>query len=1017
MQVYSRFTAFVLVLFLFLCPGIDALAQNPVKGTVLDQNGQPVIGASVQVVEETATGTITDLYGKYSVLVKVGQTLKFSSIGFITKNVSVTSFADIDVILEEDVNLLDDVIVIGYGTARKSDLTGATSSVSGERIAKKNSPLISSQLQGSMAGVQVTRGSGEASTGGTIRVRGITTTSANDPLVIIDGVPGSLNDVAAENVKDIQVLKDAASASIYGARAAAGVILVTTKRADVNTFKLNYNYEYGIDTPTATPDWIGSADWMKGINELSYNDGAANLYSQFSQDLIENFASYHEKAPDTYPDEAWWENCFKKTTSHQRHSFMLSGGTQKLKSTFAFNYYDADGILNTESTNNYKRFNIRSGNDYQINDWIHASADINLVYANSVKPLSSSGLTTIMSQAPIYCIKLTDGEYFYGKSGENYPAVWEKGGNVKSNSYSISGKLQLDVTPVKNFTLSAVVSPHYSFYYQKNHSIKFQLKESEGVYKDALEHASTDLLEDRNNSNSMTTQFYANYKLETGSHSLNAMAGYEGYTNYWENLSASRKNYILNNYPYLDLGPKDNQYNSGTAGHNAYNSVFGRLIYSYAGKYLLQANVRRDWSSRFAKGYRGATFPSASVGWVISEEPWFNSKVINFAKIRASAGQLGNERIGSEFPYMALLSVGTSYLVNTNGDVDIVQNVQQADYAFEDISWETTTSYDLGVDLSMLDGRLRFSGDVYYKKTTDMLLAIGFPAYFGYNSPQSNAADMNTKGWEFELVWNDQKGDFTYGASFNLSDYRSRMGYMADKQSFSGNTITEEGSYFQEWYLYKNKGIILNKEAMVDADGKMIPVMSKSDKPGCIAYEDIDGDGNITASNDRVRLGNSLPELQFGASLWANWKNFDFNLTIQGIGHQNSYWSWGTTPFHYQAYGCPKVLFDSHWSPYNTDEQNATVKYPMVTTNTDNVMAGSDFYLYNGAYIRAKDITLGYTLPGELTHKFKVEGLRFYVSANDLPALSFAPKGYDPEWNKSGQFLMTSYIFGVNINF
>jgi len=908
------------------------------------------------------------------------------------------------------------VVVIGYGTAKKSDLTGATASVGGERLSTKNSPMVANMLQGTMAGVQVTRGSGEASSSATIRVRGITTTSTNDPLVLIDGVPGSINDVAADNIKDIQVFKDAASASIYGARAAAGVVLITTKRAVEGKFTLKYNYEYAIDTPTEVPDWVGSKDWMTGINEYSYNDGNPNLYSQFSKDLIDNFDKYHAESPDTYPDENWADACFKTTTRHQRHALTLSGGTKKLQSVFNFNYYDADGLQNTDTKNNYKRYNLRSNTDYQITNWLHASADMSFVYGKSDKPQEISGFSTIMSQAPIYCIKLTDGEYFYGKSGENYPAVWEKGGNVIDDTYSAYGKFQLDITPVKGLTLTAAVAPKFTFAYEKSHSKKFTLKESEGVYKDALNHASTNLYEQRNNTKSLTTQFYGNYKLDLGKHSLGAMVGYEGYTYSWENLSASRKNYALDNFPYLDLGPEDAQYNGGSAGHNAYNSVMGRLMYSYGGRYLIQANIRRDWSSRFAKGYRGATFPSASLGWVISQERWFNSKAISFFKLRASIGKLGNERIGKEFPYMALLGVGASYIANTSGGVDIVQNVAQSDYAFEDISWETTTSYDFGLDMRFFDDRLRFSGDIYYKKTTDMLLTIGFPAYFGYNAPQSNGADMNTKGWEFEIGWSDVKGDFSYGASFNLSDYRSRMGYMADKQSFSGNTITEEGSYYQEWYLYQANGIILNEAAMYDAQGNKIPVMNNNDKPGCISYVDTNGDGKITA-DDRVRSGNSLPELQFGASFWANWKNFDFNLSLQGVGHQNSYLSWGVNPFHYQAYGCPQALFSSHWSPLNTDEQNASAKYPMFSSNTANTTAASTFYVYNGAYLRVKDITIGYTLPQNITRKFKVEGLRFYVSANDLPAISNAPKGYDPEWNKSGQFIMTSIIFGASINF
>ena len=272
----------------------------------------------------------------------------------------------------------------------------------------------------------------------------------------------------------------------------------------------------------------------------------------------------------------------------------------------------------------------------------------------------------------------------------------------------------------------------------------------------------------------------------------------------------------------------------------------------------------------------------------------------------------------------------------------------------------------------MFSSRLHATFDAYYKKTEDMLIAVGFPSYFGYNSPQGNNADMFTKGWDLDLSWNDSIGDFRYGISFNISDYRSRMGYMADKQSISNNKLTEEGSFYQEWYGYQSKGIILNEEAMYNSDGTKIAVLTNNDKPGALAYVDQDGDGKITASQDRVKLGNSLPEYLYGGSINAGWKGFDFNLSFQGVGHQLSYWSWGVTPFLYQAYSAPQVLLDSHWSPSASDEQNSKAKYPYLTTNTTNIFAGSDFYLFNGAYMRIKDITLGYTVPSEISRKIRV---------------------------------------------
>ena len=473
----------------------------------------------------------------------------------------------------------------------------------------------------------------------------------------------------------------------------------------------------------------------------------------------------------------------------------------------------------------------------------------------------------------------------------------------------------------------------------------------------------------------------------------------------------------------MNLGPEDQQYNNGSAGHNAYRSYFGRLMYSYANRYLLQVNVRSDGSSRFAKGHRWGTFPSASAGWVVTEEPWLkDNKVLNFLKLRASIGQLGNERIGSEFPYQASMEFSNGYLANkTTGIADPTQIAFQSTYAFENITWETTTTYGIGVDANFFNNRLRFNGDWYYKKTKDMLLVMNFPNYTGYNAPEQNAGKMSTKGWEVTLAWNDHINDFNYGASFNLSDYRSKMGYLGNLRKFSGNYITEEGSHYQEWYLYKNKGIFLNDEALYDANGKKVAVQG-NEVAGCIQFEDIDGDGKITADKDRVYCGNSLPELQFGASFWANYKGFDFNLSLQGVGHWLKYvsdimvrpleWGWGQVP---------EVLVNNHWSPYNTDEENAKMRFPMASWAHQGQLYGSnDFWLYNAAYMRIKNITLGYTIPQNITKNFYVNGLRLYVSVNDLPAFNLGSggiDGWDPEQGIDKDFLTTSLIFGVKVTF
>ena len=635
-------------------PGRPALQQTKqISGKVTDLNGEPIIGANV-IEKGTTNGIITDVNGNFSLEVTSSSILQISYIGYVTQEITVGSKTQFNITLQEDLQNLDEVVVIGYGTARKSDLTGATSSLSGEKLAMKNTPQLANQLQGQMAGVQITRSSGDPTASASIRIRGVTTLSTNDPLVIIDGVPGEMNEVAPEDVKDIQVLKDAASAAIYGSRAAAGVILITTKRAKTNQFHLSYNMEYGIDAATTKPKMANAVQWMTGYNELAYNDGATSLFSAYSEDLINNYAQLRAEDPDLYPDTDFMELGLNNTTHHQRHSINLSGGTEKLKTNFSLNYYESDALYDYKD---FERFNIRSNNDYNINSWIHANVDINMVYSNLDSPHTGAGgkiVKDFMFSSPLYNAYWSDGSYADGKDGDNPIALHDLSGRNLQEYYRVSGKLQLDLTPVKGLTLTAVASPRYTFDKFKDHKTAYELRQITGAYVPGAGYASTSVAETRNDTRSLTMQFYANYKFDIKRHSISLMAGYEDYSHKWENEGANRTNYTLNNFPYLNLGPEDYQYNSGNAGHNAYRSVFGRIMYSWADRYMLQANIRSDGSSRFADGHRWGTFPSVSAGWVISEEPWFNKSVIDYLKIRGSIGQLGNERISDLDSFLTL---------------------------------------------------------------------------------------------------------------------------------------------------------------------------------------------------------------------------------------------------------------------------------------------------------------------------------------------------------------------------
>lgn len=1008
--------------------GMNAVGQQKIviSGIVLDDIGEPVVGASI-VEKGTTNGNTTDIDGRFTLQVSSGAVLQVSYIGYISQEMSVGSNTSFTITMQEDTQALDEVVVVGYGTARKSDLTGSISSIKGETLTTRSTQQLSTAMQGQMAGVQVTRDNGGPGASATVRIRGITTLSNNDPLVIVDGVPSSLNDVISADVETMTVLKDAASASIYGSRAAAGVILITTKRAKDRQFTFDYNYEYAIDKPTTRPTNGNVIDWMNVQNEIKWNDGASDPYSQYSQETINSWLSNHATDPYHYPNTNWVDMILDKTTSHEQHMFSVSGGTEKLRTKSTFNYQKGDGYYMNKS---YERLAGRVNNDYKITEWLRANIDVDFSKSNDIKPSQINAMHWAYIASPYYTPYWEDGRYADSKDGANPVAGLREGGRDKTNYYKFGGKAQLDLTPMKGLTLTAIFAPRYQFTKGKKFSRAVPVYYENGSMTYMQSHKTTSLEEKRHDNNSQTFQFYGNYQNIWGDHSFSAMAGYEGYSYRWEETGATRSNYLLDTYPYLNIGPEDYQYNSGKAGHNAYESVFGRLMYSYKNKYMLQGNVRTDGSSRFSKDHRWGTFFSGSAGWVISEESWFKNDLINYLKLRGSIGQLGNERIGSEFPYQASISFGNSYMYDRSSQtVSALQNAAQVYYAFENITWETTTTYGVGLDLTMLNNRLRFTGDYYYKKTSDMLLELAFPSYAGFSSPQQNAGDMYTKGFDLEIGWSDMIGDLRYSVSANLSDYRSKMGYLGDKRNIYAdndenrnkgfvNKYYQKGSYYNEWYMYRTDGLFITDADLYDAQGNKYPTLTANDKAGNIKYVDVNEDGVINA-DDKVALGNSQPEYLYGGNISLDWKGFDFNLSFQGVGHQrvlfNSAW---IQPLKEQWGAVPSLVLGNFWSQHNTEEQNRNAKYPRLTyTNTTNTYSGSDYWLFNGGYFRMKNITLGYTLPSDLLNKVKVKGLRFYFSINDLPAISNYPKGWDPEVGSTSDFISTSYILGVNVKF
>lgn len=997
----------------------DDSQQKSISGKVTDNTGASLPGVSV-VVKGTTTGVITDIDGKYT-LPKVPDiaTLQFSFVGMKTSEVAVFGKTTIDVVLAEETIGIDEVVAIGYGIVKKSDLTGAVGSVKGESIADRQVTQLSQALQGAVSGVMVTRDNNAPGATATVRIRGVTTIGDSSPLIIVDGVPvDNMNDINPNDVQDMSVLKDAASASIYGSRAASGVILITTKRAKSGVVSMNYNVEYGFEKPTAQPKYVDVKRYMQMVNELRWNDNNnnANEYPTYTKDIIDNYTSLNAENPNKYPNTDWTALILKDKAPRQSHVLSITAGTKVIRTKASIAYDKTEGLFEGKS---YERMTARFNNDVTITKNLSASLDLSFKRSIAKSPINDP-MYNMRISPPVYAAMWADGRVAEGKTGANVWGMMKYGGNAHNWYNQLNGKMSLDYTPFEGLKLSAVISPTLGFDKGKTFQLRvpYYSADDPTVLSGTLENCtSTNLFETRNDYSRVTSQLLANFMKTIGKHNLNVMAGYENYYSFNENLGASREKYELTNFPYLDLGPLDLRGNNGKAWENAYRSYFGRVMYNYQNKYFLQGNIRYDGSSRFYKDYRWGSFPSFSAGWVLSEESFMKTiPAISFLKLRASWGTLGNERIGN-YPYQATIDFGNA-LFYQGVNVVASQTASQTKYAIPNISWETTESIDLGIDASFFNNRLRFTGDYYDKTTKDMLLALQIPVFMGFDNPNQNTGSMDTKGWEAEIGWSDKIGELGYSVSANISDFKSKMGDLGGTE-FIGDQIKKKGSEFNEWYGYVSDGLFQTPEDLA-ASAKI----NTNVKVGDVKYKDISGpdgvpDGKISPEYDRVLLGGSMPRYIYGTNLKLEYKNFDFSMVLQGVGKINTRLSGlMITPLVANWGNMPAILDGTSWSKYNTPEQNLAAKYPRLSyTNGGSNYAMSDYWLINGAYLRVKNITLGYNLPSELTQKVKLQRVRVYTSASDLLTFNKFPKGWDPEVSESGYPITASFVFGLSVTF
>lgn len=1003
-----------------------AHAQLAVNGTVADQKGEPLPGVSV-IIKGTTQGTITDFDGNYKVTAPSGSIVEFSYIGYKTQEFTINESRVLNVVLIESSELLDEVVVVGYGTQRKVNMTGAVASVDMSKMVE-NRPItsLSSGLAGMAAGVSVTQGGGgrPGNDGATIRVRGQGTLNNSDPLVVIDGVPGDMNDVNPQDVESISILKDAASSAIYGSRAANGVILITTRKGKTGEAKISYNGYVTQQKVVHKMDLVTNyADYMELFNEGKLN---SNMPVQFSQEKIDEWRAAGNSDPMKYPNTDWQDEAFK-TGWLQNHTLSISGGTEKIHYFISGNYLKNPGIMENSG---YDRYSARVNLDADVKEWFTIG-----VNAHGYRGKEDIGLTETEDKNNLLYSLLqatTPGMYFRSPDGR-YGGVNNPEDDSQSGNNNILRKLN---SKKGDRTTNKVVSRFYaqlrpfkglsiegSYTYDFSNRFRYEqpvFHDLWNFYSNTIQYVTAG----RTKVTNYDEKWVRNHmdgliRYETNVDRLNIQAtlgaSQESFRHSW--FSASKEDLIAPEMTELDAGTA-NAAVGGTYSNWAMHSYFGRINLNWDQKYLFEANLRMDKSSRFASGKnRRGFFPSFSAGWRMSEEGFMKDiDLLDQLKVRASYGSLGNNDVGN-YDYQRFYAA-SNYILNNGVQIGMAQRA----LSNAALTWETTYVTNVGVDFGLFN-KLNVSFDFFVKNTKDILIDLPAPLVHGNATiPKTNAGEVRNRGIELNLTWNERIGQVDYFVGGNFTYVKNEVTkFKGEESSITGTNMILEGQPINIQYVLSVDRIVQTEEdlalvqAMVDANPDAF-AQYKRPELGDFLYKDTNGDGRIT-SDDRIMVGNGTnPTTTYGFNFGASWKGFDFSCILQGAAGLKVYWNgqdggsyW---PLIRRGNQINKTIADGRWIPGRTD-----ATYPRLLDYTDgrNSVA-SDFWVQDKSYMRVKNIQLGYTVPRRLSRNIMLETIRCYVSIDN--ALTFTDyKGLDPEVEGTKYPTMRLTTFGVNLTF
>ncbi|MCK9641159.1 MAG: TonB-dependent receptor [Prolixibacteraceae bacterium] len=976
--------------------------QKSVSGKVTDSSGDPIPGVSI-VVKGTTTGIITNSNGDYSLSnIPENAILQFSFMGMKMQTISVGNKTTINVALELDMVEIEEVVAVGYGVQKKTNLTGAVSSISGEQMIKRpvTNPL--TMLQGQVAGLQIVQGLGQPGDEAiTIRIRGEGTYSSagSNPLVLIDGVAGSLANLNPNDIENVSVLKDAASASIYGARAANGVIIVTTKNGAEGTLKIEYNGNFGVNTPASMLKLVtNSADYMMLFNEAKTNSGvAANIYPQDVIDLYKN-ATDRVK----YPNFDWLDYMFNPAVVIN-HNLSLSGGTKGTLYNVSLGYVDQPGTM---LGFNFKKYNLRINLKAKIKPWatIGANMSFGSGYRNNPPNGQTDAFLSSIAQAPTYGPFLSDGSgrytstaYSWEGHNKNMGAIIDAGTSLKTINFDLFPQLWADIQILKGLNWYTKGAANLQDVGYKDARPKAPIYMfNTGLYMGDLNVGTLGVKANHNQNFYLNFYSYLKYvfNLHANNH-FSAQLGYSQEYNKYNYVQAYRKDYISSALQEVDAGTLSIQTANGSENEWAIMSMFGRLNYDYKGKYLIEANIRRDGTSRIAKNSRWGWFPSVSAGWSLTKENYIKNLRLNWlnsVKVRGSYGLLGNQNIGT-YPYQALLSfVGNYTYDNTN----LMPGVAQTAFANTEIKWESTSIADIGVDLQLFKG-LNITYDWYYKHTFDILRRAQVLSLMGLSAPIVNSGEMENRGHEITVkytnnVKNGLLGGLTYGGGFTFDRFRNKLVNFGAKeigtQAWSP-IINQNNSEYNAYYLLKNIGVFQTTEEIASSPKQF----SDNVHPGDFKYADTDGNG-IVNENDRVVVSGRYPKFQYSFNGNASWKGFDISILFQGVSGRKTYATgWGYEPFR-QGSAPTTDWLTERWTGPGTSNHKPRLYYDY-NGDAQNRRPNT-YYLLDLSYLRMKNLTIGFTVPSKLILKINLQRIRVYFSGDNLFTSTKFP-GLDPE--------------------